>query len=105
MTFVYFRDKANRTQSLQYYVNDEMVYEATLERPVTDCVGTLLMADAQVTLGTLTFIPRALSKGQIKEMLQEGQALQELVVGQRPQVWVASGLHRAADRHLNWRPK
>ena len=88
VTFAYARDAVRNTQHLRYYVNDELVYSASLARPVTDCVGTLLMADKDVMLGTLTFIPRALSTGQIREMLREGQALREMVVGQRPQVHV-----------------
>ena len=87
VTFVYERNHALNTQRLRHYVNDIMVYDYALARPVTDCEGTILMGDRGLTLGSLTYIPQALGLAQIEELLKEGQVLQDLVSGQAPNLF------------------
>ena len=66
-----------------FYRNSKLLGVESLKRPVTDCADSaLILGDATgVTIGELTYYPRALSTVEQNEIMTDGTTLQELVTG------------------------
>ena len=79
---VLFAVVVNETHAA-FYRNSKLLGVESLKRPVTDCADSaLILGDATgVTIGELTYYPRALSTVEQNEIMTDGTTLQELVTG------------------------